>query len=87
MPTYDYECPACQRRFDLTRPIKERNRRTRCPKCHAVAERVITAPGSGVWKRPITFDMQGPNTGVTCTSKKHLLEECKIRGKVSLGYG
>jgi len=87
MPTYDYECQKCHGRFDLTRPIAERNKRVRCPNCRAVAKRLILAPASGAWKRPITFDMQGPGTGVKCTSKKHLLEECKKRGKVSLGYG
>ena len=41
MPTYDYQCPNCECRFELRqgfddRPIAD------CPRCHATAHRVFS---------------------------------------------
>ena len=34
MPTYDFKCPKCGKKFALTMGIKEREtRRLKCPKC------------------------------------------------------
>lgn len=42
MPTYDYRCPDCNERFTAFWAIAERNSKTRCPNCDAVAQRLIT---------------------------------------------
>ena len=37
MPTYDYRCDKCGKRFSLTMTIAEHDtKRTRCPKCKSV---------------------------------------------------
>ncbi len=37
MPTYDYRCDQCRKRFSLTMTIKEHDtRRVKCPKCSSV---------------------------------------------------
>lgn len=34
MPTYEYHCEACKRRFSLTLSVSERDRgKVACPKC------------------------------------------------------
>ncbi len=34
MPTYEYQCEACKRRFSLTLSVSERDRgKAACPKC------------------------------------------------------
>ncbi len=36
MPTYDFKCQKCSKKFTLTMGIKERERtRPKCPKCRA----------------------------------------------------
>lgn len=37
MPTYDYRCDKCKKRFSLTMTIGEHeSRRVRCPKCNSL---------------------------------------------------
>lgn len=34
MPTYEYSCPQCKKRFSLVMSIKDHDRRrVKCPKC------------------------------------------------------
>lgn len=33
MPFYDYRCPACGERFDMMRPLADRDAPVRCPAC------------------------------------------------------
>ncbi len=33
MPFYDYRCPACGERFDMMRPLADRDAPVRCPSC------------------------------------------------------
>jgi putative FmdB family regulatory protein len=34
MPTYDYQCEACKRKFSLTHGISEHDKvKAKCPKC------------------------------------------------------
>jgi putative FmdB family regulatory protein len=36
MPTYDFKCPGCRKKFTLIMGIKEReSKRLKCPKCGA----------------------------------------------------
>lgn len=36
MPTYDFRCRGCRKKFTLTMPIGERERkRIKCPKCNS----------------------------------------------------
>jgi putative FmdB family regulatory protein len=44
LPRYDYECAACQARFDLARPPAEASTPAPCPFCGEAARRVFTSP-------------------------------------------
>jgi putative FmdB family regulatory protein len=46
MPTYEYECQKCGRRFDLFQPITEPPRK-RCPKCKGAVKRLL-GTGAGL---------------------------------------
>ncbi|MBD3162469.1 MAG: zinc ribbon domain-containing protein [Candidatus Eisenbacteria bacterium] len=35
MPFYEYSCPRCKTKFDLMRPIADRDRPAVCPECGA----------------------------------------------------
>jgi len=43
MPVYEYECPECQSKFEVTRKFSETGGGT-CPKCGAEGRRVYCAP-------------------------------------------
>jgi len=43
MPVYDYECPACQHKFEVTRKFSETGGST-CSRCGAEGRRVYSAP-------------------------------------------
>ncbi len=37
MPTYDYQCAKCRKKFSLNLSISEKgNKRVKCPKCNSV---------------------------------------------------
>ncbi len=38
MPMYEYACRACQERFELFRPISERDETATCPRCGETRE-------------------------------------------------
>ena len=45
MPYYEYRCLACNTRFDLLRPIAQRNAPATCPQCQEPnSERLISLP-------------------------------------------
>jgi len=46
MPTYDYACETCGHRFERLEPMSA-PRETSCPRCGAVAGRVMVA-GAGI---------------------------------------
>ncbi len=35
MPLYEYHCESCEREFELRRPIKDADAKTRCPECES----------------------------------------------------
>jgi putative FmdB family regulatory protein len=44
MPTYEYRCQDCGRRFEITCHADERDKLAECPKCHGKkVEPVITS--------------------------------------------
>jgi putative FmdB family regulatory protein len=43
MPVYDYECPACQHKFEVMRKFSETGGGA-CPRCGAEGRRVYSAP-------------------------------------------
>ncbi|MBI5017903.1 MAG: zinc ribbon domain-containing protein [Deltaproteobacteria bacterium] len=45
MPTYDYECQACSRRFERRQPITEAPLRE-CPECRGEVHRLVSG-GTG----------------------------------------
>jgi len=42
MPTYEYQCEECSKRFDLRRGFDDRSE-ARCPRCGAGARRLFSA--------------------------------------------
>jgi len=47
MPTYDYECDACQHRFELFQSITAVPKR-RCPECGHLKLRRLIGPGAAI---------------------------------------
>ncbi len=45
MPTYDYECGACKKTFEIFHSMSET--RKKCPKCGALSLTRLFGPGSG----------------------------------------
>lgn len=45
MPIYEYFCEACEKLFELLKPMSQAKDPTPCPACNAIAERL---PPSGV---------------------------------------
>jgi putative FmdB family regulatory protein len=43
VPLYEYECPGCGHRFEKIEPVTAPHRQ-KCPKCKALAERLLAAP-------------------------------------------
>jgi len=46
MPTYEYECPHCQHKFELFQKMTDQPLE-KCPKCHKKVRRLIGS-GSGI---------------------------------------
>lgn len=44
MPTYLYQCPECDRRRDIIKPLALLNREERCEACEAPMDRRLCAP-------------------------------------------
>ena len=44
MPSYDFRCPACDERFEITRPVGTTDP-VCCPECNQPAKRVFTPVG------------------------------------------
>ena len=44
MPTYDFRCPECEERFEVTRPVGA-TADVCCPQCDVPAKRVFTPVG------------------------------------------
>lgn len=49
MPTYEYECPYCRRRFEKVESITAKPI-TPCPRCHNKAKRLISKGGGLLFK-------------------------------------
>lgn len=47
MPTYDYECQACEHRFEAFHGIKEEALR-KCPECGRLKLKRLIGPGGGL---------------------------------------
>ena len=47
MPTYEYECGGCGRRFELFQRITEKPKR-KCPACGALKARRLIGAGAGI---------------------------------------
>ena len=70
MPTYEYQCPQCQNRFEKRQSFSEEPGAT-CPSCGAAANRKISTPaivfkGSGWYAtdhRPTNFADRDPSQG------------------------
>jgi len=69
MPTYEFECAKCRRRFDEVRPIANRNDPAQC-KCGAIAVRgIFTAPMGQPDIRPY-IAVAGDRAGKPITSRR-----------------
>ena len=47
MPTYDYQCDACDHEFELFQSIKAANKR-KCPECGKLKLRRLIGPGAAI---------------------------------------
>jgi putative FmdB family regulatory protein len=61
MPTYDFECTKCHKKFEEKRSFSDSGE-AECPRCHCVARRLFSAPpvifkGSGFY----VTDHRSPN--------------------------
>lgn len=82
MPDYDYRCPTCENRFEVSRPMSSTAEEC-CPSCGAVAKRVFTPvgvafKGSGFHNtdyRSRASDDSGPSES-TCPAKKDDASAC-----------
>lgn len=84
MPTYPYECPACQFEFEVVKPVADIDQQETCLKCGAVSNRYIGRThfyGASDWKGA-EFD---PSLGCVVRSNKHRRELAKRRGMVEIG--
>ncbi|MGV8082699.1 MAG: FmdB family zinc ribbon protein [Coriobacteriia bacterium] len=45
MPTYDYRCSACDKNFEVSRPMGKAAAEEDCPECGAPASRVFVPVG------------------------------------------
>ena len=81
MPTYDYRCTKCKRRFELFHSIKDDSPK-RCPKCRGKAVRV-PAGGAGLLFRGSGFYI----TDYRSKSYKDKAKQEKSGGSESSGGG
>jgi putative FmdB family regulatory protein len=44
MPLYDYQCPACELAFEVSRTFAQADDPVSCPLCNTEAKRQVTAP-------------------------------------------
>lgn len=85
MPTYSYRCRRCKATFDEFTSISDRDNVV-CSACKVKAKRLFSPPvETTVFNEDVYWF--APNEPVMIRSKRQLLDECKRRGKVSLGYG
>lgn len=87
MPTYPYQCSQCKTSLDLFCDIPERDTQV-CPTCGRALVRQFAHNTHGI-QSPFKEDWYWfkPQERVLISSKRQLLDECKRRGKVSIGYG
>lgn len=67
MPLYEYECPRCAHRFEKIEKVTAPHRQ-KCPKCGAIAERLLAAP---------TFQFKGSGWYVTDYARKSAAGDSK----------
>ncbi len=48
MPIYEYYCAACQKEFELMRPLSQMGDPAPCPSCGAAGQRLISSFASKV---------------------------------------
>ncbi len=86
MPTYDFECTKCKHLLERFVLMAERTKQ-KCPLCEAAMISLLSG-GSGsavIWK-PDWYWVNSDEK-VFVRSKAQLFEECRKRGKYSVGYG
>ena len=42
MPIYEYNCPTCQTKFEMLRPISQSDEKAECPTCGKLSVRAIS---------------------------------------------
>lgn len=55
MARYVYACTACDRRFEVEKPMAASADPALCPSCQAPGRRVFTAPGIAIKGAPVKF--------------------------------
>ena len=84
MPTYPYECPACQETWEVSKRLSDIDLPESCPNCQTAGNRYISRThfyGASDWDKA-EFN---PGLGCVVKNKQHRAEICKRRGLVEIG--
>jgi len=86
VPTYEYACLACGRRFDVIKPVREYARQEVCPACRSARTKrlIAVSQGAHTWRPGWWEDID--IKPIWIESKRQLIEECKKRGLVPVGW-
>ena len=63
MARYEYKCPTCELRFEVSRPMSEAGADAFCPVDNTKAERIFSAPVFNVGASYTPPNPQGPSLG------------------------
>lgn len=80
MPTYDYECSKCKKRFEVFQKMSDKPQAP-CPECGGRSHRLISSgsgiifKGSGFYETDYKKKKSG--SGDTCHSANPKLDSCK----------
>jgi putative FmdB family regulatory protein len=85
MPTYDFDCPKCDKPFDVVQSIKAYDGSAECPTCKNVSrERIFSANvtfiGASVEHAEFNHGL-----GIVTKNSRHRRDEARARGLEEVG--
>lgn len=81
MPTYDFECTKCGKRWEQVLPMAQRNNSKRC-ECGGGGKRIYSLGSRVEVFKPMWYDDLA-ETPIYIDSKRQLREECKRRNLIA----
>ena len=84
MPTYDYECDACQHKFEIFQNMSD-ELLTKCPKCKKKKLRRLFGAGAAVMSPDDLFSPIDVHEKCHCLSFAHVLDPVRHVGGVMSG--